>query len=67
MNRVVQVPGESIVLETVCYNLCEACNFGCTDGSLNPNGGNLACNYSPEANVNDGSCEYVDRGRTQPW
>ena len=39
--------------------LCEACNFGCNDGSLNPNGGNLACNYDPTANADDGSCEYV--------
>ena len=51
INRVVQVPGESIVLDTVCYNLCEACAPGCTNDT--------ACNYDDSANVDNGSCEYV--------
>ena len=51
INRVVQVPGESIVLDTVCYNLCEACAPGCTNDT--------ACNYDDSANVDNGTCEYV--------
>ena len=51
INRVVQVPGQSIVLDTVCYNLCEACAPGCTNDT--------ACNYDDSANVDNGTCEYV--------
>ena len=34
--------------------------YACADDSLNPLGGYNACNYDPEATVDDGSCEYVD-------
>ena len=37
-----------------CYEV-----FGCDDSSLNSLGEYNACNYSPEATENDGSCEYV--------
>ena len=50
INRVVKVPGEGIVLDTVCYNLC-GLHFRFSNDT--------AYNYDDSANVDNGSCEYV--------
>ena len=44
---------DSVVLDTVCWESCEACPAvveGCTDSTAN--------NYNPDATVDNGTCEY---------
>ena len=44
--------GEAEVLDVVCFNTCNACpsSYGCTNLA--------ACNYNPEATIDDGSCTF---------
>lgn len=44
--------GEAEVLDVVCFNTCNACpsSYGCTNLA--------ACNYDPEASIDDGSCTF---------
>ncbi|NNC83620.1 MAG: family 16 glycosylhydrolase [Flavobacteriales bacterium] len=54
VNRFAQVTAEDQILDLVCFNSCETCfadQQGCTDAS--------AVNYNPDAQVDDGSCEYL--------
>ncbi|MGB1945112.1 MAG: hypothetical protein ACPHM0_05420, partial [Flavobacteriales bacterium] len=56
VNRVVEVTGHMIV-DTVCYNQCEDCVYGCMDEA--------ACNYNADAVIDDASCEYITEGCTE--
>ena len=56
VNRVVEVTGHMTV-DTVCYNQCEDCVYGCMDEA--------ACNYNADAVIDDASCEYITEGCTE--
>ena len=56
VNRVVDVTGHMTV-DTVCYNQCEDCVYGCMDEA--------ACNYNADAVIDDASCEYITEGCTE--
>ena len=53
VNRVVEVTGHMAV-DTVCYNQCADCVYGCMDEA--------ACNYNADAIIDDASCEYIVEG-----
>ena len=46
-----------MTVDTVCYNQCEDCVYGCMDEA--------ACNYNADAVIDDASCEYITEGCTE--